>query len=161
MGFEAVSLFSGAMGLDLGLERAGIEAVVCAECDDPCRHTIARNRPEVAVVDDVRKVTSKTAPPRPFLVCGGPPCQSFSTAGKRLSFSDPRGMLAYEFGRVVDELRPRFFVMENVKGMLSARVPWDPSVSVADELERNFSSLGYKVVKGVVDAVNYGVPQFR
>jgi DNA (cytosine-5)-methyltransferase 1 len=161
MGFEAVSLFTGAMGLDLGLEQVGIRSVVCAECDESCRLTIDSNSPYVKVIDDVRKVTAQTAPSKPFLVHGGPPCQSFSTMGKRLAFSDPRGMLAYEFGRVVDELRPRFFVMENVKGMLSAKVPWDPSLSVIDELERNFGSLGYRIVKGVVDAVNYGVPQFR
>ena len=149
------------MGLDLGLEQAGIHGIVCAECDEACRLTISSNRPYVKVIDDVRKVTSQTAPLKPFLVHGGPPCQSFSTMGKRLAFSDPRGMLAYEFGRVVDELRPRFFVMENVKGMLSAKVPWDPSLSVIDELERNFGSLGYRIAKGVVDAVNYGVPQFR
>lgn len=157
---EVVSLFSGAMGLDIGLENAGLETVICAEFDPSCRATISANRPKAKILEDVGQVTKDTAPMRPFLVAGGPPCQSFSTAGRRLAFSDPRGMLIYEFGRVVAELQPRFFLMENVKGLASAKVPWS-SKTALEEILDNFASIGYKVVPKLLLAADYGVPQFR
>lgn len=158
---DCVSLFSGAMGLDLGLERAGIQAIVCAESDPSCAQTIALNRPKIKVLADVREVSQSTVPKNPFLVSAGFPCQPFSTAGKRASFSDPRGLLAFEFGRVVKELQPRFFVAENVKGLASAPVPWDEGKTALQEILDNFASLGYKTVHGLLMAADYGVPQFR
>lgn len=109
----------------------------------------------------------------PFLICGGPPCQPFSTAGKRLGINDPRGSLFMDFIRMIDYIRPRFFIMENVKGIISAplkHVPLaqrdkdDPDQrlgAVLDVILSEFQKLGYKTVYGVLDAVNYGVPQFR
>ena len=109
----------------------------------------------------------------PFLICGGPPCQPFSTAGKRLGINDPRGSLFMDFIRMIDYIRPRFFVMENVKGIMSSplkHVPLserdesDPDQklgTVLDVILAEFDKLGYKTVYGVLDAVNYGVPQFR
>ena len=102
-----------------------------------------------------------------------PPCQPFSTAGKRLGINDPRGSLFMDFIRMIDHIRPRFFVMENVKGIMSAplkHVPLaerdenDPDQrlgTVLDVILAEFDKLGYKTVYGVLDAVNYGVPQFR
>jgi len=107
------------------------------------------------------------------MICGGPPCQPFSTAGKRLGINDPRGSLFMDFIRMIDYIRPRFFVMENVKGIMSAplkHVPtaeWDESDpeqrlgTVLDVILAEFNKLGYKTVYGLLDAVNYGVPQFR
>lgn len=157
---ETVSLFSGAMGLDLGLEAAGLSIVSCAESDRDCQATIKANRPLCRLFSDVQEINKDTSPRRPFLVAGGPPCQSFSTMGRRLSFSDPRGMLIYEFGRVVDQLRPRFFVMENVKGIASAKGQEDGK-SALDEALENFARIGYRTVHGVMMAADYGVPQFR
>lgn len=109
----------------------------------------------------------------PFLICGVPPCQPFSTAGKRLGINDPRGSLFMDFIRMIDYIRPRFFVMENVKGIMSSplkHVPLserdesDPEQklgTVLDVILSEFDKLGYKTVYGVLDAVNYGVPQFR
>ena len=161
MTYDCVSLFSGAMGLDLGLERVGIRTVLCAESDPTCRQTIALNRPKIKVLEDVREVGSGTANRNPFLVAAGFPCQPFSSAGKRASFSDPRGLLAFEFGRVVKDLQPRFFVAENVKGLASATVPWAEGKTALQEILDNFESLGYKTVHGLLMAANYGVPQFR
>ncbi len=101
----------------------------------------------------------------PFLVCGGPPCQPFSTAGKRLGINDPGGSLFKEFVRMIDEIRPRFFVMENVKGLMSSALKDengnDTNTKVLDVILEEFRTLNYKTVYGVLDAVNYGVPQFR
>ena len=112
----------------------------------------------------------------PFMICGGPPCQPFSTAGKRLGINDPRGSLFMDFIRMIDYIRPRFFVMENVKGIMSAplkHVPLsertetdaeDPEQrlgTVLDVILSEYAKLGYKTVYGILDAVNYGVPQFR
>lgn len=99
--------------------------------------------------------------------------QPFSTAGKRLGINDPRGSLFMDFIRMIDYIRPRFFVMENVKGIMSSplkHVPLserdesDPDQklgTVLDVILAEFDKLGYKTVYGVLDAVNYGVPQFR
>lgn len=109
----------------------------------------------------------------PFLICGGPPCQPFSTAGKRLGINDPRGSLFMDFIRMIDYIRPRFFIMENVKGIISAPLKHTPLAerdkndpeqhlgTVLDVILSEFNKLGYKTVYGVLDAVNYGVPQFR
>ena len=98
-----------------------------------------------------------------FLVCGGPPCQPFSTAGKREGINDPRGSLFMDYLRMIKGIRPRFFVMENVKGMLSAPLDKnDRSKGLArDVIVEEFNKLGYKVVFGLLDAVNYGAAQFR
>ena len=109
----------------------------------------------------------------PFLICGGPPCQPFSTAGKRLGINDPRGSLFMDFIRMIDYIRPRFFVMENVKGIMSAPLKHVPNEerddndpeqklgTVLDVILSEFRKLGYKTVYGLLDAVNYGAPQFR
>ncbi len=154
-----VSLFTGAMGLDLGLEAAGFQAEVCADTDRFCRETIAANKPESRILDDVAKVTIDTAPRNPCIVAGGPPCQSWSTAGRRKGFDDPRGEQVLEFGRVVADLRPRFFVMENVRG-LTSMLTGDNRLAI-NVIEEEFESIGYKVVRGVLNAVDYGTPQFR
>ena len=144
---DVISLFSGAMGLDIGLGKAGLNVVIGQDFDAACVKTMK--------------------------ACGGPPCQPFSTAGKRLGINDPRGSLFMDFIRMIDYIRPRFFVMENVKGIMSSplkHVPLserdesDPEQklgTVLDVILSEFDKLGYKTVYGVLDAVNYGVPQFR
>ncbi|WP_275563900.1 DNA cytosine methyltransferase [Otoolea muris] len=176
---DVISLFSGAMGLDIGLGRAGLNVVVGQDFDEACVNTMCANGHRV-LGGDIREILPQQllgltglSIGEPFLICGGPPCQPFSTAGKRLGINDPRGSLFMEFIRMIDYIKPRFFIMENVKGIMSAplkHVPLserdknDPEQSLGTVLEvilSEFSKLGYKTVYGVLDAVNYGVPQFR
>ena len=176
---DVISLFSGAMGLDIGLEKAGLNVVIGQDFDESCVKTMRANGHNVLGGDireiDPRKFLELTGLSigEPFLICGGPACQPFSTAGKRLGINDPRGSLFMDFIRMIDYIRPRFFVMENVKGIMSAplkHVPLaerdenDPDQrlgTVLDVILSEFDKLGYKTVYGVLDAVNYGVPQFR
>ncbi len=168
---RSISLFSGAMGLDLGLMQSGVRIEVGQDFDTACIETMRKNGHK-GIVGDVREVSSSDmlnacnmAAGEPFLICGGPPCQPFSTAGKRLGINDPRGSLFKEFVRMIDEIRPRFFVMENVKGLMSSMLKDEGGVStntkVLDVILEEFARLNYKTVYGVLDAVNYGVPQFR
>lgn len=171
--FPVISLFSGAMGLDLGLIDAGLNVAVSQDFDKWCVETIRRNG-HVAVEGDIRKLIEddptcdfllKPAELKKnavFAVVGGPPCQSFSTAGKRKGVEDARGMLYNQFIHVIETIRPRFFVMENVKGLAS--MPSSPDKESAPLIEiilDRFKALGYHTVHGVLDAVHYGTPQFR
>ena len=152
--FRSISLFSGAQGLDIGLGAAGVDIVLGQDVEASCIQTMAANGHK-GVLGDIRSIDPDTllqmagmSSGEPFLVCGGPPCQPFSTAGKRLGINDPRGSLFMDFVRMVDEMRPRFFVMENVKGLLSAKLkdadgrPTD--TSVIEIVLEAFSKLGYK-----------------
>lgn len=168
---RSISLFSGAMGLDLGLMEAGIEILVGQDFDESCIKTMTANGHK-GILGDIREISPETLleaagmrSGEPFLICGGPPCQPFSTAGKRLGINDPRGSLFLDFVRMIDAIRPRFFVMENVKGLMSAMLKdeegKDTETRVLDIILEEFRKLNYKTIYGVLDAVNYGVPQFR
>ena len=172
---DVISFFSGAMGLDLGLEQAGLHIRICQDFDESCVKTIEANGKN-AVLGDIRNIRpedilNKTGLKQgePFLVCGGPPCQPFSTAGKRLGINDPRGSLFMDYIRMINYIRPRFFIMENVKGIMSSPLksnldkPLDENSpkTVLDVILSEFEKLEYKTVYGILDAVNYGVPQFR
>lgn len=168
---RSISLFSGAMGLDLGLMQAGIDIQIGQDFDNACVQTMQANGHK-SISGDIRNISADFVLQQvgmrsgePFLVCGGPPCQPFSTAGKRLGINDPRGSLFKEFVRMIDEIRPRFFIMENVKGLISSVLKDEKgnntSTTVLDVILDEFSKLNYKTVFGILDAVNYGVPQFR
>jgi len=191
----SISLFAGAYGLDLGLEKAGIQTVSLVEIEPDATKTISLNRPHLspcAVPRDICEVSAKTlleeggqilGLDRPLradrvdLVTGGPPCQSFSTAGKRGSVGDPRGSLFMDFIRIVDEIQPRFFIMENVKGLLSAPIrhrpharrglgfpPLEPDEMPGAALEvilAEMKRIGYEVVYDLLNTADYGVPQVR
>lgn len=180
-----ISLFSGAMGLDLGLEQAGFKVVLAVECDAQAVATIRLNRPGLPVINSrIEDVTTteilKMAGLKrgsKFVVSGGPSCQSFSTAGQRRSLGDPRGGLFRHFLRVVEEAQPKFFIMENVKGMLSAAImhrplnergPGFPELKSDEELGSAFKvitqelrRLNYYTAFDVLNAANYGTPQCR
>ena len=171
MDLRSISLFSGAMGLDLGLMQAGIDIQIGQDFDSSCIKTMHANGHK-GIAGDIRNISADSILEQvdmkagaPFLVCGGPPCQPFSTAGKRLGINDPRGSLFKEFVRIIDGLRPRFFVMENVKGLISSALRDEngnnTNTKVLDVILDEFRKLNYKTVYGVLDAVNYGVPQFR
>lgn len=173
------------MGLDLGLEKAGFETRATVENNSAAVATIRSNRPSLPVFsEDIRKVTAEQLLDKArlkvdevTLVSGGPCCQSFSTAGSRKSLSDDRGGLFKDFIRIVKETRPRFFVMENVKGILSAaerhrplneRGPGNPPLAPDEELGsalkvilEELSGLGYYIRYGLVNCADYGVPQNR
>lgn len=176
---DVISLFSGAMGLDIGLQQAGLNVVIGQDFEPACVETIRANGHKV-LGGDIRVIKPETllemtglGVGEPFLVCGGPPCQPFSTAGKRLGINDPRGSLFMDYIRMIDYIRPRFFIMENVKGIMSSPLKHVPSTerdendpeqrlgTVLDVILSEFNKLGYKTVYGILDAVNYGVPQFR
>ncbi len=176
---DVISLFSGAMGLDIGLEEAGLNVAIGQDFELACVKTMKANGHNV-LGGDIREIKPETLLEmtglkvgEPFMICGGPPCQPFSTAGKRLGINDPRGSLFMDFIRMIDYIKPRFFIMENVKGIVSAplkHVPADERDgndpeqqlgTVLDVILSEFNKLGYKTVYGILDAVNYGVPQFR
>lgn len=176
---DVISLFSGAMGLDIGLTEAGLNIVIGQDFEPTCVDTMKANGHNV-LGGDIREILPQQLldltglhQGEPFMICGGPPCQPFSTAGKRLGINDPRGSLFMDFIRMIDYIRPRFFVMENVKGIMSAPLKHVPIAehddndpdqklgTVLDVILSEFNKLGYKTVYGILDAVNYGVPQFR
>jgi DNA (cytosine-5)-methyltransferase 1 len=157
-----VSLFSGCLGLDLGMESAGIKTAVCVEKDENCRNTIALNRPDIVLFEDVFAVTGEqlreAAGGEVDLVVGGPPCQSFSTIGKRGLTADARGKCLFEYIRLIKEIRPDYFVFENVRGILSATLNKKPLI---DFILKAFKKLGYNTSHGLLDSHNYGSAQKR
>lgn len=178
-----VSLFSGAMGLDIGLERAGFNCVVCNEIDPLAVETIKLNKPALPVISNsVEQVTLETLSKAAGfnvagidLLVGGPPCQAFSVFGQRRGLNDGRGRMIFEFFRLVDEVRPKTFLMENVRGLHSMplmpkgleldgeKVPSEHTEpgSLLRELVRLFENIGYRVDCYLVNSVNYGAPQIR
>lgn len=158
----ALSLFSGAGGLDLGVQAAGFKVYSALDNDAACCGTLRKNFPETRVVErDIREVSSKELlPPEGAgdvdLVVGGPPCQAFTILGNRSSFSDPRGALVFTFGEIVSSVGADAFVFENVSGILSLGDGDDFS-----ELTDYFSDIGYHIEHAVLNALNYGVPQRR
>lgn len=184
-GRSVISLFSGAMGLDLGLEQAGFQTRVAVESDPNAVKTIRANRPGLPVIDTPIEGVSTAGilekagldAGQVELIAGGPACQSFSTAGKRRSLGDQTGNLFLHFMRVVEEARPRFFLMENVRGVLSAAVKHRPLAerggqypplrpeeelgSAFEEITQRLRDSGYYVVFDVLDAADYGTAQTR
>ena len=179
---NVISLFSGAMGLDNGIEKAGLNIRLCVEFQHSMAETIRANRPEIPLVeDDVRnysgadlmKIAGLKRGEEVFLVCGGPPCQAFSTAGKRLGFDDERGNVFLKYIDLIGEIRPKYFLLENVRGLLSASyVPHSQGKSTVTArspfkgsallyaLER-IKAIGYSATFTLYDSANYGVPQRR
>ena len=169
----ALSLFSGAGGLDIGIRNSGFSVLACVERDPFCCETLRANITNealntVVIEDDIRKVEptalmSKLAlkSGQLDLLFGGPPCQAFSQIGKRLSIHDERGMLLFEMVRFARTLQPKVILIEQVKGLLNAHdhngVPGGVFAMLIEELEE----LGYKVKSKVILAADYGVPQMR
>lgn len=167
-----MSLFSGAGGLDEGLHRAGFRPLFCCESD---RHAMASLRSwaglrKVSPVfrDDVTAVEPGglaerlgLEPGRLPLLAGGPPCQAFSLIGKRGSLDDRRGPLLYEMLRFAKALRPRAVLVEQVKGLVSAKGACGRPGGALAALLEGFEELGYSVGWEVLNASDYGVPQRR
>lgn len=160
-----IDLFSGAGGLALGFEQAGFDVVSSVEFDPIHAATHKLNFPEASVIcSDIREVSgdnirraAKIGNRAVDAVIGGPPCQGFSLIGYRV-LSDPRNELVFHYLRIVDELRPRIFMFENVAGMATGQ-----HHALLDELIEGFEEIGYRVRKPfrILNAANYGVPQDR
>ncbi len=181
----ALSFFSGAMGLDLGIEKSGFDVRLACEIDKYCRQTIILNKPNIALLSDINQYSkhdiltaAKLSEKDDIdLIIGGPPCQAFSTAGKRKAFSDDRGNVFLKYIDLALELNPKFLVIENVRGLLScplAHRPHDQRGSdypdlTADELKGgalNFilsklKNSGYAYSFNLYSSANFGTPQIR
>ena len=183
---QAISLFAGVGGFELGFERAGIETILQAEQDEKCQHVLERHWPNVERVNDVRDVgqkatsvgrdggelghrggssTERTRQHRIGagdglgncdLIYGGFPCQDLSVAGRRAGLGGERSSLWFEFARVLDAVRPRWCVVENVPGLLSSAGGRDFGIILHD-----LDELGYDIAWGTLDAQHFGVPQRR
>lgn len=159
------------MGLDLGLESAGFVASVCVENDPAAVETIRKNCPDLPLLSqDVRNVSAETiyeaTGRRDFdALVGGPPCQAFSVFGNRGGMKDDRGAVIKDYVRLVDEIQPRAFLMENVRGLLSIKLEGDERFSkkggLFEWLQQEFRKIGYRTDTFVVNSANYGTPQIR
>ncbi len=194
--YTVISLFSGGMGLDLGLESTGrFNILACIEKDAACCTTIRHNQQSGRLSKtlkifetDITEVSPEDIlnaiglqPGELDLMIGGPPCQSFSTAGKRGTVQDPRGTLLWQYLRFIEIMKPKFFLMENVRGLLSAAIHHRPIAERPDKggvpllpdeepgsVIRLFAN-DLQKIQGTpyhmdcfeVNAVNYGAPQIR
>lgn len=178
--YNTISLFSGAMGLDLGIEKAGFKIRVCVEKDKWAAQTIRANTSIPVIERDINDVhtdeilaAAGIGRQDVTLVIGGPPCQTFSTAGKQKGFADFRGNVMLQYLRVVRDILPEFFIMENVRGLQSAKlnsVPaeyaeYEPIKDVKGSafhfMVAEFRKLGYSISHALLNAANYGVPEKR
>lgn len=150
----AISLYSGAGGLDLGFIEAGFEVLWANDADPFAVQTYSANIGDHTVHGDVLKVLMPEI--SPDVVIGGPPCQGFSVIG-RMRLDDPRSRHVFEFLEIVERLHPRAFVMENVKS-LGANPRWEP---LRVELRERAERLGYATRLMVLNAAHFDVPQAR
>lgn len=181
---KAISFFSGAMGLDLGFEKAGIEISLACEVDKYCRQTIIANKPNIALLGDIAFYSTQDILNHARMnkedvdiMLGGPPCQAFSTAGARRGFKDERGNIFLKYIELILEIRPKYAVIENVRGLLSAPLLHRPHSQRGDDnlplskeemaggaLKYIINELrkgGYNISFNLYNTANYGVPQIR
>lgn len=169
----AISLFSGAGGLDIGVRQAGFDILACVELDknacETLRYNIADEHLSTSVYEGDIKAFDPNAilsdvgmkPGEVDLLFGGPPCQAFSLIGKQKALEDERGMLLFQMIRYTEAIRPRVVLMEQVKGLLSAKDIEGKKGGVFEKLLREFDRLGYVVKYKVCLAADYGVAQLR
>ena len=182
---QFISFFSGALGLDLGLEAAGLHCLAANDADPVACETIRRNRPNLRLYDqDIRGLSASflcrdlsMSPGELFAIVGGPPCQAFSTAGRRLGLNDERGNVFLHFIALIAELRPKYAIFENVRGLLSAplihrpheeRVEGFPGLSNEERpggallhILRSMEEAGYRVTFTLYNTANFRVLQVR
>ena len=158
-----VSLFAGAGGSSLGYSAAGFRELLAVEWDKHACQCLRQNFPGLTVYEgDISKLTTERAlelagitPGELDVLDGSPPCQSFSTAGKR-DMNDPRGQLFREYVRMLGIFRPKVFVMENVSGMVKGKMKL-----IFAEILRTLRGAGYEVGAWLLNAMHYGIPQSR
>lgn len=170
----ALSFFSGAMGLDIGMRKGGIDALLACEFNKACRMTIAANRPDIGLIGDINNYSSDEIlqyaripkGKKVDVIFGGPPCQAFSTAGNRRGFDDERGNVFLQYLNIVNSILPTYVVIENVRGLLSTPFPYGNSqkpikggalLVILDRLHE----MGYAVSFNLYNAAYFGAPQIR
>lgn len=158
---QVISLFSGCGGLDLGFKKAGFEIPVANEFDKTIWATFKANHPTTHLIEeDIRKINKSDI--EKFVsgeidgIIGGPPCQSWSEAGALRGINDARGQLFFDYIRILKEFQPKFFLAENVSGMLSNR-----HSEAVENIINLFEEAGYNVSLNLVNAKDYGVAQER
>ena len=158
---KCLSLFSGCGGLDLGFERAGFEIPIANEFDKTIFETYKANHPKTKLIEgDIRNIDidelAGSLSNNIDGIIGGPPCQSWSEAGSLKGIDDDRGKLFFEYIRVLKELQPKFFLAENVSGMLANR-----HNKAVKSIIKMFEEAGYNVSLTLANAKNYCVAEER
>ena len=161
---KVVSLFSGAGGMDLGFINAGFEIVWANDFFEEAVNSYRKNIGKHMIHGDITKISSDDIPDGADVIIGGFPCQGFSVANNKRSMEDKRNFLYKEMLRVISDKKPKFFVAENVKGILSLE-----KGKVFEMIKNDFENLkdeqgniiGYKVEARILNAAEYGVPQTR
>ncbi|WP_445766097.1 DNA cytosine methyltransferase [Rheinheimera sp.] len=155
---KAISLFSGAGGMDVGFKAAGFDVVAANEIDKQACETFRANHPECTLIEgDIDIHGEKLFSYKDIdVIFGGPPCQGFSVAGK-MDPNDPRSKLVFSFCNIVEKVNPRAFVMENVKALGSL----SKFEEVRKELLSRFQKAGYTVTIHILNSKDFGVPQAR
>jgi DNA (cytosine-5)-methyltransferase 1 len=158
---KAVSLFAGVGGFDLALETAGVPVVASCEIDKHARAVLAKQFPNSTLINDVKDVTGDQLRELGFngsegIIVGGFPCQDLSVAGKRAGLAGSRSGLFWEICRILDETKAKWFVLENVPGLLSSNDGRDMGTVIQALAER-----GYGIAYRVLDAQYFGVAQRR
>ena len=162
--FKVLDLFSGAGGISCGLHmNPNFETSVALDNNKYATETFKKNMPNTTVItgditdEDIRKqVISECKNEWVNMIVGGPPCQGYSLKGKNLGLLDDRNFLFVEYLKIVDEIQPEVFVIENVKNLLSSAKGW-----FKDEIVKTITDLGYIVNYGILNASDFGVPQKR
>lgn len=151
-----VSLFAGCGGLDLGFEKAGFNVVWANEFDESIHETYRLNHPNTILnTNDIRTLTGNDIPDCDGII-GGPPCQAWSEGGKQLGLKDPRGLLFLDYIRIVKDKKPKFFVIENVQGILD-----DKHKKSLSSFMRALHDAGYRITYELLNAADYKIPQDR
>ena len=156
MSINIVSLFTGAGGLDLGFEKAGFSTIWANEFDKNIWETFEYNFPKAKL--DKRSITEVSPKEIPDCegIIGGPPCQSWSEAGSGRGINDKRGQLFYDYIRILNVKQPKFFLVENVSGILHPK-----HKTSFDGFLKEFEQAGYNISWKLVDANDYNVPENR
>ncbi len=156
--YSSIELFAGGGGMAIGMEKAGFKHVLLNENDKHACSTLRHNRPNWDVVEgDIEKVDFSKYRDKIDIVTGGFPCQAFSHAGKQRGFEDTRGTLFFEFARCINEVKPRIFIGENVKGLLT-----HDGGNTLEVIKETIKELGYTLIEPrVLKAMYYKVPQKR
>lgn len=154
---KVISLFSGCGGLDLGFEKAGFEIPVANEFDKSIWATFEANHPKTKLIKgDIRNIKEEDFPDEIDGIIGGPPCQSWSEAGSLRGIEDDRGKLFYDYIRILKKKQPKFFLAENVSGMLSNR-----HSEAVKNIVAMFEKCEYNISINLVNAKDFGVAQER
>tara|TARA_A100001015_G_C15037580_1_gene737328 strand:- start:1198 stop:2451 length:1254 start_codon:yes stop_codon:yes gene_type:complete len=156
MKFKVVGLFSGCGGLDLGFIQSGFDVIWANDFERDAVITYKKNIGDHIVLGDITKIASDDIPDNFDVLLGGFPCQGFSVNNTKRSMKDERNFLYLEMLRIIRDKKPKFFVAENVKGILSLQ-----GGSVIKMIVDDFKSLGYNVSYKLLRASDYGVPQHR